>query len=137
MNEETSIELSNGAAVGLTGHIHNFDANVEAELDRVMMEIGKWIESEAEIFLGHIKMAVTSNGKNITLNLTDLREGVKHHNVLGREKEVHFNFMVAVTDVDEHKLKDQTLHIMKDSKIKFCLEEHGCSCKHDEHHDKH
>ncbi|MCQ2056364.1 MAG: hypothetical protein MJY64_02730 [archaeon] len=137
MSEETSIELSNGAAVGFTGHIHDFDANVETELDHVMMEIGKWVESEAEIFLGHIKMAITSNDKSITLNLTDLEEGVKHHNILGRVGNVHFNFMVAVTDVDEHKLKDQILHIMKNSKINFCLEEHECSCEHDEHHDKH
>ncbi len=132
-----SKEEANGAAAGFTGHIHNFNADAEARLADMMMNVGKWAEKESGVFLGHIKMAVTYEGKGITLNLTDLNEGVQHHNSLLPKQKVDFNFMAAVTDVDEHELEHMMLHAIEDSGVDFCLDEHECSCGHHHHHGEH
>lgn len=132
-----SIEEAHGAAAGFSGHIHGFNADAEARLDRMMVRVAKWAEGEAGMFLGHVKMAVTYEGKGITLNLTDLNEGVQHHNVLTPKQKVDFSFMAAITDVDEHELEHAMLHAIEDSGVDFCLDEHECSCGHHHGHEHH
>ena len=134
MSEETSIEMSGGTAVGFKGHIHGFNADAEARLDKMMMEVGRWVEQEAGVLLGHIKMAVTFEGKGVTMNLTDMNEGVLHHDVLRPKEKVDFVFMAAVTDVDHDELEHRMLHAIEDSGVDFCLEEHECSCGHHHEH---
>lgn len=133
MSEQTSVEMANGVAAGFTGHIHGFNADAEARLDSMMMEVGKWVESESGMYLGHIKMNVTVDGKGITLNLTDLDNGVEHHDRLRPAVKADFNFMAAVLDVDKEELEHRMLHAMEDSGVDFCIDEHECSCGH--HHD--
>ena len=134
---ENSEELAGGVGVGFTGHIHGFNADAEARLDAMMMQVGKWVEKEAGFLMGHIKMSVTVDGKGITLNLTDLSTGVEHHNSLKPSKQADFNFMAAVTDVDEGDLEHAMMHAMEDSGVYFDVDEHECACGHDHHHEHH
>lgn len=131
----TSIEEANGSSAGFSGHIHGFNADAEARLAEMMMKIGRWVEKESGMFLGHIKMAVIYEGKGVTLNLTDLDEGVLHHGSLMPKQKVDFDFMAAVTDVDEGELEHVMLHAIEDSGVDFCLDEHECSCGHHHGHD--
>ena len=88
--------------------------------------------------LGHIKAAiVTDEGNGVTLNLTDLDNGVEHHGTLEPQEKVHFDFMCAVLDVDEHELKHQMYHAIDDTGLDYELDEHvECHCHdHDHHHD--
>lgn len=134
MTEKTSAEMAGGVAVGFNGHIHGFNADAEARLDKMMLEVGKWIESETGMFLGHIKMSVTVNDKGITLNLTDLDVGVEHHESLAPSPKADFNFMVAVVDVDKGELEHRMHHAMEDSGVDFCLNDHECGCGHHHEH---
>ena len=134
---ENSEELAGGVGVGFTGHIHGFNADAEARLDAMMMQVGKWVEKEAGFLMGHIKMSVTVDGKGITLNLTDLKTGVEHHNSLKPSKQADFNFMAAVTDVKEGDLEHAMMHAMEDSGVYFDVDEHECACGHDHHHEHH
>ena len=134
---ENSEELAGGVGVGFTGHIHGFNADAEARLDSMMMQVGRWVEQEAGYLMGHIKMSVTVDGKGITLNLTDLKTGVQHHDRLKPSKEADFNFMAAVTDVDEGDLEHAMVHAMEDSGVYFEIDEHVCACGHDHHHHDH
>ncbi len=133
MTEKTSAEMAGGIAVGMTGHIHGFNADAEARLDAMMMEVGKWIYTEAGMFLGHVKMSVTKDGKGITLNLTNLDTGVEHHNSLSPCPVADFNFMAAVLDVDDEKLEHRILHAMEDSGVDICIDGDG----HEHHHHDH
>ena len=130
-----SEELAGGVGVGFTGHIHGFNADAEARLDSMMMQVGRWVEKEAGYLMGHIKMSVTVDGKGITLNLTDLNIGVEHHNRLKPSKEADFNFMAAVVDVDEGELEHAMVHAMEDSGVYFHVDEHECACGHDHSHE--
>ena len=132
---ENSEELAGGVGVGFTGHIHGFNADAEARLDSMMMQVGRWVEKEAGYLMGHIKMSVTVDGKGITLNLTDLATGVEHHNSLRPSRQADFNFMAAVTDVKEGDLEHAMMHAMEDSGVYFDVDEHQCACGHDHHHD--
>ena len=133
----TSAEEAGGVGVGFTGHIHGFNADVEARLDSMMMQIGKWVEKEAGYLMGHIKMSVTVEGKGITLNLTDLSVGVEHHDRLRPCKEADFNLMAAVVDVDKGELEHAMMHAMEDSGVYFHVDEHECACGHDHDHEHH
>ena len=130
-----SEELAGGVGVGFTGHIHGFNADAEARLDAMMIQVGRWVEKEAGYLMGHIKMSVTVDGKGITLNLTDLSIGVEHHNRLRPSKEADFNFMAAVTDVSEGDLEHAMVHAMEDSGVYFHIDEHECACGHDHSHE--
>lgn len=132
-----SEELAGGVGVGFSGHIHGFNADVEARLDSMMMQVGRWVEKEAGYMMGHIKMSVTVDGKGITLNLTDLGIGVEHHDRLKPSREADFNFMAAVVDVDEGELEHAMMHAMDDSGIYFHVDEHECACGHDHSHEHH
>lgn len=137
MTEQTSAELAGGIAVGFTGHIHGFNADVEARLDSMMVVVAKWIEKEAGVFLGHIKMSVTKGDKGLTLNLIDLSTGVEHHNSLAPCVSADFNFMAAVLDTDSEELEHLILHTMEDSGVDFCIDgghECGCGRDHEHHH---
>lgn len=131
----TSVEEAHGAAVGFSGHIHGFNNDVEFRLAEMIMKVGKWVEQEAGMFLGHIKMALSCGDTGINLNLTDLEEGVIHHNTMSPKEKVDFSFMAAVTDVDGHELEHVMQHAMKDSGVDFCVEDVGHH--HDHHHHEH
>lgn len=135
----TSAEQAGGVAAGFSGHIHGFNADAEARLDKMMMSVGRWVESEAGMMLGHIKMSVTVDGVGITLNLTSLENGVEHHDRLRPCVKADFNFMAAVLDVDKDELEHIMLHAIEDSGVDFCLDEHECACghHHDHHHEHH
>jgi len=130
----TSAEMAGGVAVGLNGHIHGFNADAEARLDAALMDVGRWIESEAGYFLGHVKMAVYNDGGGITLNLIDLKIGVEHHGRLEPCERADFHFMSAVLDVDPGELKHRMHHALEDTGVDMCLEEHECHC-HDHGHE--
>ena len=134
---ETSAEQAGGVSAGFTGHIRGFNADAEVRLDAMMMQVGRWVEKEAGYLMGHIKMSVTVDGKGITLNLTDLKTGVQHHDRLKPSKEADFNFMAAVTDVDEGDLEHAMVHAMEDSGVYFEIDEHVCACGHDHSHEGH
>lgn len=156
-HEQTSIEQAGGCAVGLRGDIVCFNADAEARFAKALIQVGKWVTEESGVLLGHIKAAIVDdNGNGITLNLTDLENGVEHHGTLEPCEKVHFDFMCAVLDVDEHELKHEMYHAVDDTGLDYTLDEevechchdheHGhhhhhhdgeeCHC-HDHHHDHH
>ena len=79
MSEFNSAELANGKSIGLNGEIRGFNADVEARLADVLMQVGRWVERESGALMGHIKMAVTNGDQTVTMNLTDIDEGVLFH----------------------------------------------------------
>ncbi len=138
--EKTSLEEAGGVASGLSGRIIGYNADAEARFSNVLLQIGKWVESEAGTMLGHIKAAITlDDGSGITLNLTDLDNGVEKHGNLDPQEKVNFTFMCAVLDVDEHELEHRMYHALDDSGLNYELNEHvECHCHdHDHHHHEH
>ncbi len=136
-HEWTSFDEANGCAEGLQGTITGWNADAEARMVKAMITVGKWVEKEAGCLLGHIKTAVVDeNGDGITLNLTDLENGVEHHGVLDPMEKVRFSFMSAVVDVDAHELRHRMFHAIDDTGLDYELDEHvECSCGcHDHHH---
>ena len=137
-HEKTSIEEAGGCAVGLTGKINCFNADAEARFAKALLTIGEWVQKESGCLLGHIKAAITlDDGSGITLNLTDLENGVEHHGTLEPQEKVNFTFMCAVLDVDEGELRHRMYHAIDDSGLDYELDEHvECHCHdHDHHHD--
>ena len=135
-HEKTSIEEAGGCAVGLTGKINCFNADAEARFAKALLTIGEWVQKESGCLLGHIKAAITlDDGSGITLNLTDLENGVEHHGTLEPQEKVNFTFMCAVLDVDEGELRHRMYHAIDDSGLDYELDEHvECHC-HDHDHD--
>ena len=135
-HEPTSIEQAGGCAVGLSGTITGFNADAEARFAKALMQVGQWVTDESGCLLGHIKAAIVKeDGSGITLNLTDIENGVEHHGTMDPEEKVSFTFMCAVLDVDEHELKHRMYHAIDDTGLDYELEEHvECHC-HDHHHD--
>ena len=139
-HEKTSIEEAGGCAVGLTGKINCFNADAEARFAKALLTIGEWVQKESGCLLGHIKAAITlDDGSGITLNLTDLENGVEHHGTLEPQEKVNFTFMCAVLDVDEGELRHRMYHALDDSGLDYELDEHvECHCHdHDHHHHDH
>ncbi len=138
-HEATSIEQAGGCAAGLSGKLTCWNADAEARFTKILMEIGKWVEAESGAMLGHIKAAITlDDGTGITLNLTDLSNGVEKHGNLDPQEKVNFTFMCAVLDVDEHELKHRMFHAIEDSGLDYELNEHvECHCHDHEHHHHH
>ena len=141
-HEPTSIEQAGGCAVGLSGTITGFNADAEARFAKALMQVGQWVTDESGCLLGHIKAAIVKeDGSGITLNLTDIENGVEHHGTMDPEEKVSFTFMCAVLDVDEHELKHRMYHAIDDTGLDYELEEHvECHCHdhyhcHDHHHD--
>lgn len=137
-HEKTSIEEAGGCAVGLTGKINCFNADAEARFAKALLSVGKWVQEESGCLLGHIKAAITlDDGSGITLNLTDLENGVEHHGTMEPQERVNFTFMCAVLDVDEHELRHRMYHAVDDSGLDYELDEHvECHC-HDHDHEHH
>lgn len=137
-HEKTSIEEAGGCAVGLTGKINCFNADAEARFAKALLSIGEWVQKESGCLLGHIKAAITlDDGSGITLNLTDLENGVEHHGTMEPQERVNFTFMCAVLDVDEHELRHRMYHAVDDSGLDYELDEHvECHC-HDHDHEHH
>ncbi|AIZ56404.1 hypothetical protein Mpt1_c05130 [Candidatus Methanoplasma termitum] len=144
--EKTSIEEAGGVAVGLTGHIHGYNADVGARFSNVLLTTGKWVEKESGSLLGHIKAAIyNSDGKGLTFNLINVKNGVEQHGTLPPQEIVNFNFMSAVVDVDPHDLEHVMLDALVDSGIDYYLEKHhhhhdhnhGHHHEHDHHHHDH
>ncbi len=137
-HEPTSIEQAGGCAVGLSGTITGFNADAEARFAKALMQVGQWVTAESGCLLGHIKAAIVKeDGSGITLNLTDVENGVEHHGTMDPQEKVSFTFMCAVLDVDEHELRHQMFHAIDDTGLDYELEEHvECHCHdHDHHHD--
>jgi len=137
--EKTSLEEAGGVATGVTGRIGCWNADSEARLIKAMLEVGKWVASEAGVMLGHIKSAVTlDDGSGITLNLTDLSNGVEKHGELAPTDKVNFTFMSAVLDVDQHELYHKMVDAVDDSGLLYELDEvEHCHCHDHEHHHEH
>ena len=134
-HERTSIEEAGGCAVGLTGSINGWNADAEARFCKALLRVGEWVEHESGSLLGHIKAAVTlEDGSGITLNLTDLENGIEHHGTLEPQEKVKFTFMCAVLDVDEHDLKHMMFHAIDDTGLDYALDDHVECCCHDHHH---
>ncbi len=147
MSEEfNSAELANGQAVGINGTINGYNADVETRMAHVLEDVGRWVEDRSGVLMGHIKAAVTDGKNTVTMNLTDLQEGVMFHGILRPCRKAEFSFMAAVLDVDKHQLEHKVLHSLEDSGINMELEEHhhhhehGHDCKcgcHDHKHEHH
>lgn len=137
-HEHTSLEVAGGCAEGLQGTITGWNADAEARMSKALMTIGQWVTKESGCLLGHIKVAIVDeNGKGITLNLTDIENGVERHGELEPMEKVRFAFMCAVLDVDEHELRHRMFHAIDDTGLDYELDEHvEChSHDHDHHHD--
>ena len=104
-----------------------------------LMSVGEWVTKESGCLLGHIKAAIVDeNGKGVTLNLTDIDNGVEHHGTLEPMEKVRFAFMCAVLDVDEHELRHRMFHAIDDTGLDYELDEHvECHCHDHEHHHDH
>ena len=136
--EQTSLEIAGGCAVGFTGSISCYNADAEARFSKALLDVGKWVVAESGTLLGHIKAAIVKeDGSGITLNLTDLENGVEHHGRLEPQEKVNFSFMCAVLDVDEHELKHAMWHAMEDTGLDYTLDEAPCHCHDHDHHHHH
>lgn len=137
-HEHTSLEVAGGCAEGLQGTITGWNADAEARMSKALMTIGQWVTKESGCLLGHIKAAIVDeNGNGITLNLTDIENGVECHGVLEPMEKVRFAFMCAVLDVDEHELRHRMFHAIDDTGLDYELDEHvECHC-HDHDHEHH
>ena len=127
MSEKTSLEEANGCAAGLSGKMSCYNADAEARFSKALLSVGKWVVEESGSLLGHIKAAIVKDdGSGITLNLTDLENGVEHHGRLDPQEKVKFSFMCAVLDVDEHELKHAMWHALEDTGLDYSLDEAPC-----------
>ncbi len=137
-HEHNSLEMAGGCAVGFTGSICCYNADAEARFSKALMSVGKWVVKESGSLLGHIKAAIVKDdGSGITLNLTDLENGVEHHGRLDPQEKVKFSFMCAVLDVDEHELKHAMWHALEDTGLDYSLDEAPCHCHDHDHHHHH
>lgn len=149
--DENSMDYAGGVAVGAQGYIRNFNADAQARMANALMEIGKWVDEESGVFLGHIKCGLyLEDGTGVTLNLTNLENGVEVHGVLEPTEKVGFSVLCAVLDVDKHELEHTLSHALEDTflDIEFingghhhhdhdhhC--DHGDDCKCNNHHHHH
>jgi len=112
---DEDLKNSGGTGYGLVAYTEKTDGTTLSLLDDAMIEVVEWIEATSGFFLGHVKMAVAMPEKTMTLNLTDLKRGVEHHNgpmPLGVRADIRF--MSAVVDVNRVELAE----VMKKTFIK-------------------
>ncbi|MCL2712310.1 MAG: hypothetical protein FWD37_03430 [Methanomassiliicoccaceae archaeon] len=112
-------ETSGGTAHGLNAYAGSMNIDTLNSLDMVMTEVAQWIENSSGCFLGHVKMAVTTSSGTMTLNLTDLRTGVEHHNVITNGEYAEIRFMAAVVDVDHNELAKKMRSSLLSNNIKL------------------
>ena len=98
---------SGGTAHGLSAYADTVDDDTVPSLDRAMIAVAEWIRATAGTFLGHVKMAVTTKDRTMTLNLTDLGTGVEHHGSVISGERLDIRFMAAVLDVDHGELAEK------------------------------
>ncbi len=132
---KTSAEMAGGTAVGFKGRIRGFNADAERRLEDMLMAIGRWAESESGVMMGHIKMSVSTDKGGITLNLTDMSEGVLHHGSLRPTREAEFHIMAALTDVDRSELEHEMMHAMDDPGVFLEFDHRGHSHDHSYDHE--
>lgn len=131
-HEENSMEEAGGIGVGFTGYITGFNSDAQARMVNALNEIGKWVDEKSGMFLGHIKCAIfLEDGTGVTLNLTNLENGIDIHGTLEPTEKVGFNILCAVLDVDKAELEHAVHHILEDTFLDIELIEH------DGHHDHH
>lgn len=131
----TSAEMAGGTAVGFKGKVRGFNADAERRLKDMLTAIGKWAESESGMMTGHIKMSVSTDKGGITLNLTDMSEGVLIQGNLRPTPEAEFHIMAALTDVEKGDLEHKMVHAMEDSGVFLEFDHCGHSHDHNHHHD--
>ncbi len=133
---ENSMDYAGGVAVGATGYITNFNADAQARIANAMTEIAKWVDGEAGVFLGHIKCGIyLEDGTGITLNITNLENGIETHGILEPTEKVGFSILCAVLDVDKHELEHALSHALEDTFLDIELIEGGHHHDHDHAHD--
>ncbi|MGI6472448.1 MAG: hydrogenase nickel incorporation protein HypA [Candidatus Methanomethylophilaceae archaeon] len=133
--DENSMDYAGGVAVGTMGYITNFNADAQARIVGAMTEIAKWVKEEAGVFLGHIKCGIhLEDGTGITLNITDLENGVEVHGVLEPSEKVEFSILCAVLDVDKHELDHMMFHALEDTFLDIEFREGGHSHDHNHGH---
>lgn len=133
-HEETSLEEAGGTAVGFTGTIMGFNAGAQASMAEALIEIGKWVTEKSGTLLGHIKCALyIEDGHGVTLNLTDMDNGVEIHGTLEPAEKVNFNLMCAVLDVDAAELDHEMHHVLDGTLLDIELDHHDCLCGNHEH----
>jgi len=99
-----SAEEAGGTAFGISGSVTAMDAAVLERLAEILMEIGEWVRTSSGTFLGHVKMAISSEEGAMTLNLTDLKRGVDYHGAMPLPANVNIRLMAAVLDVGHDEL---------------------------------
>ena len=138
---KSSMEEAGGVAVGFTGTITGFNAGAQARMVDALTEIGKWVSEKSGTLLGHIKCTMyLEDGQGVTLNLTDMDNGVEIHGALEPAEKVKFNLMCAVLDVDAAALDHEMHHVLDETLLDIELEHHDCLCgnhshAHDHAHD--
>lgn len=138
---KSSMEEAGGVAVGFTGTITGFNAGAQARMVDALTEIGKWVSEKSGTLLGHIKCTMyLEDGQGVTLNLTDMDNGVEIHGNLEPAEKVKFNLMCAVLDVDAAALDHEMHHVLDETLLDIELEHHDCLCgnhshAHDHAHD--
>lgn len=134
--DQSSIEEAGGVAVGFAGFITNYNADAQARLANALLDVGKWVEKEAGVLLGHIKCSVfLEDGTGVTLNLISIEEGVEVHGTIEPSERVGFNILCAVLDVDKAALDHEVHHALDDSFLDIELTSHKCHCDNHAHHD--
>lgn len=107
-------ESAGGTAYGLSFRVKGADASSLNGLSSVMMEVGGWVVDRAGYFLGHVKMSLDSGPKGaMTLNLTDIGNGVERHGDISFPADLEGRFMAAVLDVDKGGLERTMTDLME------------------------
>jgi len=101
------VDKSGGTGYGLNITIASTDAATGDSLCKAMTEVAEWITRTAGCFLGHVKIAVTTEARTITFNLTDLDTGVERHDTIPEGVRADVRFMAAVVDVDKNELAEK------------------------------
>jgi len=101
------VDKSGGTGYGLNISIPSTDATTGDSLCKAMTEVAEWITATAGCFLGHVKIAITTDPRTITFNLTDLETGVERHDTIPEGVHADVRFMAAVVDVDKNELAEK------------------------------
>lgn len=137
-HKENSMEEAGGIAVGFTGYITGFNADAQARMIDALSEIGKWVQEKSGMLLGHIKCAIyLEDGSGVTLNLTNMKNGVEIHGALEPAEKVGFSILCAVLDVKKDELSHVIHHALDDTLLDIELINHDCHCHDHDHKDGH
>lgn len=143
--DENSMDYTDGVTVKIKGYITNFNADAQARLSNALVEIAKWVNEESGRFTGYIKCGIyLEDGAGVTLDLTNLENGVEIQGVLEPTEKVGFKIVFAIPKIDKHELEHEIMHALEDSFLDIELTEGGHSHSHDNdccgcggHHHKH